>query len=117
MSRGDEERALRRLNFSDLKFLQDFFRVLPGSPSLSEAARQLDISREENLHHRLRRVLRNLDDHPPVNDGTKTRARGKSSRWCFTRSGGWQGHSSRRRRGGGFRRGGLEGSFDWQCPR
>lgn len=83
MIRSDEDGKLRRLNFSDLKFLHDFLKHLHGTPklkSLSEAARRLDISRDENLHHRLKRVLGYvgyLGNHPPINDGIRITEEGR----------------------------------------
>jgi hypothetical protein len=77
MSESDRELALKRINFGDFKFLLEFFKVLPGMPSLSEAARHLEISGAENLHHRLKRILRNLGNHPPINEGTKVTKAGR----------------------------------------
>ena len=70
MARSDEERVLSLLNFGDLLFLRNYFEALPLSESLSDAAKRLDISKEENLHHRLKRILKRLN-RPPVNAGTK----------------------------------------------
>ena len=71
MKRSAEDNRLKLLNFSDIQFLHEFLTYLKSSnyKSLSEIARKLGISREENLHHRLKRVLGRLGESPVINHG------------------------------------------------
>lgn len=55
MDDNETEALLRRLTFSDVKFLRDFFAALDGAESLAEVGRRLKIPNAANLHHRLAR--------------------------------------------------------------
>lgn len=77
MDDNDTEALLRRLTFSDVKFLRDFFAALDGAETLAEVGRRLKIPNAANLHHRLARARRHFAQWGPVNVGTRLTPEGE----------------------------------------